>query len=355
MAFTANELASIANAALDFHFRGQPFAQTIQDKPLLATLERNRKTFPGGKGDITIPVKGKFDFEAAGPGNGHLTGYTHDDTVAYGNIAAIERARYPWREVHTGWNVTYTELKIDGISVVDSAGNQGTRKHSRRELTAITNIMQDKVETFAEISEKELNAMLWGDGTADALGLIGLQYFITKTPATGTKGGIDSATAAWWQNRAVGSLTATDGATNIVEVIHKEMRQLGRYGQRPNVALAGSAFLDVLVTELRRKGYYTDSGWSSSGATDIAIADVRYGNLKFMYDPSLDDLSQEGDCYAFNTNDIYLYAMEDEWGKDHTPARPHDQYVLYKARTYTGQLVARRLNGSAIWSINALV
>ena len=64
MAFTNAELSSMANAALDYHFKGQPFAQTIQDKPLLALLDGNRKTFPGGKGDITIPVKFDYEFEA---------------------------------------------------------------------------------------------------------------------------------------------------------------------------------------------------------------------------------------------------------------------------------------------------
>lgn len=353
MAFTASELASIANAALDFHYKGQPFAQTIQEKPLLAILERNRKTFPGGKGDITIPVKGKFDFEGAAPGNGHLTGYTHDDQVAYGTIAGIERARYPWREVHTGFTVTFTELKIDGISVVDRPGSDQTRSHSKREVTAITNIMQDKVTTFAEVSEKELNAMLWGDGTADPLGFLGLQYFITDTPAVGTTGGFNRATTPWWRNRFVDGLAAAAGATNIVEVIHKEMRQLGRYGNRPNVALCGSDFLDVMVAELRSKGYYTDMGWSKPESTDIAIADVRYKNLAFMYDPSLDDLGGDfvKSCYMWNTADIFMHAMEDEWGVDHTPARPFDQYVIYKGKTYTGQLTARRLNGAGLYRV----
>ena len=83
MAFTADELASIANAALDYHWKGQPLPQNIQDKPLLAALEGARKDFPGGKGSIDIPVKGKYKFEGT-PGSepGNLSGYTHDDTVS---------------------------------------------------------------------------------------------------------------------------------------------------------------------------------------------------------------------------------------------------------------------------------
>lgn len=341
MAFTAAELASIANAALDYHFKGQPLPQNIQDKPLLNALEKGNKTFPGGKGDITTPIKGKYEFETAA---GDLTGYTHDDTVQYGNIAGIERARYPWREVHTGWNVTLTELKIDGISVTDSAMGKGTSNHSKRELTAITNIMQDKVETFGEIMSKQLNDMLWGDGVADPLGFLGIQYFIKQTQ-TGLTGGIDRAANPWWQNRYLSI------ASDMPTTLHSEMRQLRRYGGRPNLILCGSDFLDALIADLWAKGEYTNQGWSRPTDTDITIADVQYNGVKFMYDPTLDDLSLEKSCYVIDTRRLYLDKMESEWGKDHNPARPHDVYAIFKARTFTGQMCASQLNCHGLYVI----
>jgi len=354
MAFTASELASIANAALDYHFKGQPLPQSIQDKPLLAKLESSRKNFPGGKGDITVPVKGKYDFEGAGtPPVGSLKGYTHNDTVAYGNIAGIERVKYPWRETHTGWSVTFTELKIDGITVVDSAFGENTSKHSKRELTAITNIMQDKVETFGEITAKQLNTMFWGDGTADPLGFVGVRYFITATPAVGVTGGLDRATNTWWRNRFAS--WAVSGATpiEIPNAFHAEMRQLRRYGGKPALALAGSDFLDALVKQLRDKGYYTDAGWTRPQSTDIAVADIRYNDLVFQYDPTLDDLGGAfvKSCYVIDPKHLYIYAMDQEWGKDHAPARPHDVYALYKARTYTAQLCSDQLNCHGLYQI----
>ena len=347
MAFTAAEVSNIANAAMDFHYKGQPFAQTIQDKPLLAAMEAGKKTFPGGKGDITIPVKGTYAFQDTAnpnPRPGTLTGYSHNDVVKYGTIADIERARYTWRELHTGWTVTFTELKIDGISVVDSATGEGTNKHSDREVTAITNIMQDKVESFAEINEREMNNMLWGDGTADAKGLVGIRHFITPTPSTGTTGGISRATP-WWQNRYA---TVNTASAELIPAIHTNLRQVRRYGGKPKIALCGSEFIDQIVKELRLKGTYTDMGWASSGSTNVAIADVKYNQLKFEYDPTLDDLGFAKRCYFIDTTKLFLYAMEDEWGRDHAPARPHDVYELYKGRTYTGQMVATQLNAQLL-------
>jgi hypothetical protein len=347
MAFSSAELATIANAAIDYHFKGQPLPQSIQDKPLLSAMEANRKTFPGGKGDITIPVKGDYTFDSAGP-DGSLTGYTHDDQVLFGNFAGIERVRYTWRETHTGWSVTHTELKIDGISINDSARGMANTKHSGREMTAITNLMQDKVETFAEVTERSLNDMFYGDGSGDALGFLGIQYYITKTPSVGVTGGLNRANYTWWRNR----YQSWDPASiELPEVIHSEMRQLRRFGGRPSLVVAGSDFLDALVTQLREKGQYTNSNWSRPQATDIEVADVRYGNIVFKYDPTMDDLGMEKECFAIDPRRLYVYAMEGEWGKDHTPTRPHDVYASFTSRTFTGQLVANQLNCHARWEI----
>src|SRR4029453_14167823 len=120
MAFTAPEITNIANSALDFFFqKGSMFEQAIQEKPLLSFLEGGKKTFPGGKGDISIGVRGQY---GDGSGNDVLKGYTHNDTLNFYTPATNKRANYPWREHHIGLTLTHTELKIDGISVVDTNG-----------------------------------------------------------------------------------------------------------------------------------------------------------------------------------------------------------------------------------------
>src|SRR6185369_14900323 len=121
MAFTAGEVTNITNAALDYYLdKGDQWRQTLQKRPLMDKLIAKKKTFPGGKGDITVAVSGDF---GAGGTNDSLAGYTHNDTVVFYTPANIKRARYPWREHHLGITLTHTELKIDGISVTDDEGN----------------------------------------------------------------------------------------------------------------------------------------------------------------------------------------------------------------------------------------
>ena len=81
MSFTAGEIASIANASLDYYFnKGDTFKQSVQARPLLSMMEGTKKSFPGGKGNISIGIKGK---SGDGSGNDVLKGYTHNDTVSF--------------------------------------------------------------------------------------------------------------------------------------------------------------------------------------------------------------------------------------------------------------------------------
>src|SRR5215813_2461167 len=127
MAFTAAELASIANACLDFYLKGDAIPQTIQERPLYDRLNRKSKTFPGGKGSIRVNVQGTYTTT--------IQGYTHNDSLTYANPANLVQAAYPWKEIHAGIEVTWTELKSDGISVRDSVEGGGTSNHPGRDLT----------------------------------------------------------------------------------------------------------------------------------------------------------------------------------------------------------------------------
>lgn len=340
--FTAAELANIAAQSLDYFYRGQPFSQSIQDKPLLREMEAARKSFPGGKGNISIPVRGDFVLT-----NG-LQGFTNDDSINYDTIVGAKRASYPWREHTAGWKMSYTELKIDGITVVDSATGSPMRRHPERDLHVLSNILEDKLFTFNEALERQLNTLLWGTGS-DPKQAFGLQYFLTTTPTTGTIGGIDRATDQWWRHRYgivdVGSAPAAGAYTSILEGMQTEMRQLRRYGGRPNIALCSTNWLVQMEKELRDKGYYTQQGWSRASDTNFQIADPRWGTLVFEYDPTMDDVTAlQNSCFLVDTSKLYIYAMADEYGKDHAPARPHDVYALFRSRTYTFQMVMQQGN-----------
>jgi hypothetical protein len=366
MAFSAGEIANIANAALDYYFnKGDTFKQSLQKRPFWDKLESSAKTFPGGKGNISVAVEGDF---GAGGTNDSIKGYTHDDKVNFFTPANIKRADFPWREHHIGLTMTHTELKIDGISVVDTNGER-TSNHSQRELTVLVNLLEDKLFALGEQYARGMNTLAYGDGTGDAKALAGLQSLVRANPAAGTVGGLDSAANKWWRNRArtaayQTAVTATpalaghggDAVTSnvadggaLLQTLQFEQRQLVRYGGKPTNAFCGSAFLDAMEKEIRANGTYSVTGFN--GDQDASMGSLKFMGTEFVYDPTLDDLGFSKRCYWLDMKAIKLFKMDNEWRKDHTPARPADQFILYRSITSTGAMVPTQLNSSLVIDI----
>ena len=344
MPFTAQELANVANAALDFFVKGDAWSQVIQERPLFRELKSKQKTFPGGKDNISLPVKGVYTTA--------IQGFSHDDRVSYSNPANIKRAVFPWKEIHAGIQVTLTELKKDGISVVDSMNGKQTAEHSDREMTALTNILDDKLEDMAEGWARTFQTMLWQDGTQDAKQVAGVQSIITEAPTTGITGGIDRAANSFWRNRASLAInTATPANQNLVTTLQREMRQLRRFRGKPSFFPCGSDFLDAFEQELRSKGNYTLEGWAKTGRIDASVADLSFKGVNLEYEPTLDDLGKSKYGYLIDTRRLNLWVMDGEDDKQHTPARPADQYVIYRAMTWTGGMCANQLNCHGVYSI----
>lgn len=343
MPFTVQELESIANAAIDFHMdRGRVKSQSIQDKPLLSAMMDKQTTFPGGKENITIRVKGSYTTD--------IQGFEHDDTVNYANPANIKQGTFPWKLVHSGISLTMHELLKDGISITDSTDGTGESRHTDREMTALANLLQDKLEDMSEGTDRGMNLMFWRDGTQDAKLVPGITSFILDNPASATVvAGVDQSTNTWWRNRAnVAIDESTPANMPVLSVLQKEFRQLRRYGGRPNLLLAGSDMIDQLEKELKANGSFTDMGFSRR--VELSVGDMSFKGLTVQYDPTLDDLSKSKYLYALDTRTIFPKVVQGEDMKRHNPARPENKYVFYRALTWVGGLVCNQRNANGVYA-----
>ena len=151
--YSAPLLAHITTAALDYWMnKGTAFQEAIQEKPLLAAMESKKKTFPGGKGNIIISVKGDFGNTAAPGTDDQLKGYQLDDAVTYYTPANLTQAVFPWKEHHIGIMLTHSELKTDGITVTDSGNMDDTSEHSGRDDTVLVGLLQDALQDVSASS-----------------------------------------------------------------------------------------------------------------------------------------------------------------------------------------------------------
>src|SRR5438132_2131043 len=283
MALGLTVATDIANAALTFYVRGGALFQTMQERPLLRILDAAKETFPGGKDNVSLPVQGAFLSDTAG----FFAGYTEDDALTFTQAQNILRAAYAWKELHAGLIISWTELKKDAVTVTDS---MKTSEHSEAELTQLTKILQNRLEDFGESWARSMNSMLWNDGAQDAKAIPGVRSILTASSAVGTTGGLNRATYTWWRHRTLlGASALTPSAANqiVSRTLRSELRQLRRYGGRPNQALCGSSFIEGLELEVQEKGIYTQEGFTNTGKTDLGMAKISMRGLgTFEYDPT---------------------------------------------------------------------
>jgi hypothetical protein len=359
MAFTADELATINNSALELYIdKGTVWKQNIQNKPMLEAFNSAAGSFNGGKEYVSFAVK-------SGQGGGSLQGYTGDDQVSYYNPTGTKRARFPWKEHHIGITITHTELKIDGIDVVDTDGND-TRAMDGREEHVLANLLDEKLDTLGEDFAVSLDTLLHGDGSSDTKALAGIKSLILDSPAVGSTGSIGRVANSWWRNRAAtaayglaggqGAITsATTNGGALIEFLEKEWLQLVRFSQgSPNWKIfAGSDWIAAYQKELRANGSYSQVGWQGKGNADGGMDAPKFKGLAINYDPTLDNLSLAKRAYVIDMSrrGVRLLYMDGQRMKKHTPARPYDRYVMYNGITTTAVLIAKRLSTSAVYDI----
>lgn len=360
MAFTADELADINVAALENYIdKGKVWKQNVANKPMLQAFNSAAGKFSGGKENVSFAVK-------SGQGGGSLQGYTGDDQVAYYNPTGLKRARFPWKEHHIGMVVTHTELKIDGIDVVENDASQDTRAMSGREEHALANLLDEKNDTLGEDYAQSLDRLIHGDGSSDAKALAGIRSIILDVPNVGTTGGINRVTNTWWRNRAAtaafgaaggqGAITANPANGGaLIEFLEKEWLQLSKYrnGSTSYKLFAGSDFIAAYQRELRANGNYTMTGWQGQNNADGGMDAPKWKGNPIIWDPTLDDLGLSKRLYVLDVSrtGLRLLYMDGQRMKKHNPARPYDRYVMYNGITMTGVMIAKQLNTSAVYDI----
>jgi hypothetical protein len=334
--------ADLTNQLLKFYVKTGALAQTTQDKPLLRELRAAQKAFPGGLSAISMPVQGAFMSDVAG----FFQGYSEDDTLVFTQAQNALRAEINWFEHHSGLEISWTELKKDGISILDS---METREHSDADSVRITSgVLKNRIADFGESWARKKNLTLWLDGSQDPKAVPGVLSILTETPAVGTTMGLNRATYPWWRHRTLlgGSKIAASAANQtLTKTLRSEVRQLRRYGGKPSVLLAGSSFIDALELEVAEKGIYTQEGFTNEGKTDIGMAKISMRGVgSFEYDPTLDDLGLGKQCFFIDPKHLILRPMQNEDDKILHPERPYNVAVYLQSMTWTGGLIADQLN-----------
>ena len=351
------EASDLASALLEYYIKKGPLMQTIQERPLLSMLEGGKETFPAGKDKISKSVQGTVMSDTAG----FFAGYAEDDALVFQQPDNLLRAEFSWYEVNAGLKISWTEMKKDGLTVTN---NNKMSEHANADAVRIAgSLFKARISNFVESWARSMNSMLWADGSQDAKQIPGVLSIITDVPNAGLTGGLERATYSWWRHRArLGALAATANtgpkiaasATDqtLTKTLRSELRQLRRYGGRPNKVLCGSDFIAALELEVHEKGSYTVEGFTNKGKTDLGMANISLAGLgTFEYDPTLDTIGYSKRAYVFDTRHLKLMPMAGEENKLLEPERPYNYAAYFRSMTYTGALCADQLNCHGVYEV----
>lgn len=350
MAISFNNFNTLANTALDFYVRVNPVGQNIQDKPLLRDLNAKKKEFPGGQGYISGPVQGAFASDQAG----FFQWYSHTDQVGFVHPDNILRAKYLWRECHAGIVLDFTELKQRGIGV-DMSGDP--IKSSNQEIQIVKDWLAAVIEDdFGESLSRATQDALWRDGTQSAQAIVGITGLFDDDPTQGTIGSLDRAVYNWWRHQVNLAIPYSEANQTLTKELKRRVRQLRRYGGRPDLLYAGSDMLDAMEAEIAAKTSYSLSGNGTKDSVTTGSYDPEQpvfirGIGWVQYEPWLDDHGMTKRLIGLDSRHVKLMPMKGQDMMAHKAVRPYDQFVLFKSVTGTMALCADQLNANGVFAV----
>lgn len=351
MAFSvavASDMAAIQLRKYVAPEKPEDILQHIQKKPLLVKLQEKAKEFGSGATYVSEGVMGSLMSRLTG----FYAGISGSDQLAFkvSDGAIQTQNQIGW--AHAGIQITQDELLQQGIHLTNGRSTATTEEKSK-----LLDLYETRMADFAQSCMIARNAMLWGDGSADAKYIPGIMAIIREDPtATQTVCGI-STSNTWWRNLAatgVGGADAklvyskTDGT--LTERLSSYHRQLTRYGGDPDVWLAGSDFCDAVEREARYKGLLTTTGWYDK-KTNIKFKGIMVGEFEIVYDPTMDDLGYAKRLVCFDSNAIRLRPQKGEWAKVQDRPEPTDQLIISKSMTDRGALTCRQMDCNGVFDM----
>jgi hypothetical protein len=342
----ANDIASLA---LFWYIKGKTLSQTTYDKPLLQWLMKGSKTFASGNKTLSIPIQGAFMSDVPGS----LQGISGDDSINYNAASNALRVVYNWYQTIFSLWITWTDLLIDGISIVDDSKGGRRSEHSEAAQTRLTGLLENRLDDFMESRMRARSNMFWSAGTQDAKQVPGVTSLIVDAPANNTSiGGQTTASCPGWKSRANLTLQASPANSTLIQFFNSEVVQLKIFGGKPNKWVGGSAFLDGLRSELFAKGYFTQTGFMGEKATDLGMGGTHISGIgKCEFEPTLDFKGQSKRSYIMDSRHLNLRTMEQESNKVLTPERPYNFLVFLHNVMDTEALVADQLNTQGVYAI----
>jgi len=261
--------------------RAGEFADNVTNKnALLAELDRtgNITRHSGGR-----TIVRELDY-AENSTFKYYSGYESLDVSASETLSAAE---YDWRQAAVA-------VTISGLEKRQNSGD-----------AAVINLLASRITNAMRTMSNKVSEGIYSDGTGTSGKQIdGLQAIVADSPSTGTVGGINSATYAFWRNYFNSAATS---AGNIKTRMNNAFNSLVRGNDRPDIIVADNNYYGFYQDSLQDQQRFTDDSRAGAGFTNL----VYMGNVPVILDGGSGISSNH--MYFLNTDYLFFDVHQDAY------------------------------------------
>lgn len=197
-------------------------------------------------------------------------------------------------------NAKYPMKQVVGVVTID----RFTERQNATKVQMI-NLFDTKMKQLQMSFNDAISAMLFSDGTGnESKDITGLKALISATPTTGTVGGIDASTRAFWRNYQVSGTMTTTAFDNLLKRLRTAYNTCSR-GRKDHIDFIIFDQTDYEAYE----GLMTATINFNVGQTNLSDGDLGFENLKYKGAvTTFDKDCTAGYAYLINTDYIKFHA-----------------------------------------------
>jgi hypothetical protein len=251
MAFANSSVSDIIATTIQSR-SGELADNVTNNNPLLLKLKSKGNVRPFSGGNVILE---EIMYNDSSTNN--TSSYSGFETLNISPNSPISAAQFSIAQYASA-------VTISGLEMLQNSGKE-----------AIIDLLEGRIKVAEAQLANRINLDLYGNGTGNGgKNLTGLAAAVADAPTSGTYGGINRATWAFWQNQAFSGVT-TGGAAVSAANIQSYMTQLAIKLVR------GTDKADLIVADNNYYNLYVNSLQAIQRVTDPEMAGSGFASLKF--------------------------------------------------------------------------
>jgi hypothetical protein len=199
----------------------------------------------------------------------------------------------------------FTAAEFDYKQAAVAVSISGLEQLQNTGENAIIDLLGSRIRNAEKTMMNNIAADCYSDGVADGGKQIGgLQLLVSKTPTSGTVGGIDRLTWSFWRNKATVSGSPASAA-NIQDRMNSMALSLVRGTDRPDLIVADTNYYQFYLNSLQAIQRITNPDMGAAGFTSLQYFG-HGGAADVVLDGGIGGACPTNTMYFLNTDYIFF-------------------------------------------------